>query len=62
MKNLSAGFGAKTWPVITFRVQNKDMHTSGKNTLLLLLKMSTYLQYVKDNVHNPFHFGLLGCS
>lgn len=22
----------------------------------------TYLQDIKDNVHNPFHFGLLGCS
>lgn len=22
----------------------------------------TYLHYIKDNVDNPFHFGLLGCS
>lgn len=22
----------------------------------------TYLQDIKDNVDNPFHFGLLGCS
>lgn len=22
----------------------------------------SYLQNIKDNVHDPFHFGLLGCS
>lgn len=29
---------------------------------VLLLTISTYLQYIKDDVYNPFHFGLLRCS
>lgn len=30
--------------------------------LLLFFLNVVYLQNIKDNVHNPFHFGLLGCS